>query len=172
MNSKCCLLGLMNSKCCLLGLMNSKCCLLGLMNSKCCLLGLMNSNRCFRVLWEQLWLSLPMLLAPKSTLKANRFDCSAQTRTGMGHLRKPPGVELIPAVDYHLGVRAPYATRLCCRGLFRYKKVCGKPYTPPPHLLSKSGLKLVCNVDIVNKNLMSMRTPKIMPRNLNEILHS
>jgi hypothetical protein len=25
--------------------------------------------------------------------------CSAQTRTGMGHLRKPPGVELIPAVD-------------------------------------------------------------------------
>jgi hypothetical protein len=24
---------------------------------------------------------------------------SAQTRTGMGHLRKPPGVELIPAVD-------------------------------------------------------------------------
>jgi hypothetical protein len=23
----------------------------------------------------------------------------AQTRTGMGHLRKPPGVELIPAVD-------------------------------------------------------------------------
>jgi hypothetical protein len=27
----------------------------------------------------------------------------------MGHLRKPPGVELIPAVD-HLGVRAPYET--------------------------------------------------------------
>jgi hypothetical protein len=25
--------------------------------------------------------------------------CSAQTRTGMGHLRRPPGVELIPAVD-------------------------------------------------------------------------
>jgi hypothetical protein len=25
--------------------------------------------------------------------------CSAQTRTGMGHLRIPPGVELIPAVD-------------------------------------------------------------------------
>jgi hypothetical protein len=25
--------------------------------------------------------------------------CSAQTWTGMGHLRKPPGVELIPAVD-------------------------------------------------------------------------
>jgi hypothetical protein len=25
--------------------------------------------------------------------------CSAQTQTGMGHLRKPPGVELIPAVD-------------------------------------------------------------------------
>ena len=25
--------------------------------------------------------------------------CSAQTRTEMGHLRKPPGVELIPAVD-------------------------------------------------------------------------
>jgi hypothetical protein len=23
-------------------------------------------------------------------------DCSAQTRTGIGHLRKPPGVELIP----------------------------------------------------------------------------
>jgi hypothetical protein len=26
-------------------------------------------------------------------------DCSAQTRTGMGHLRRPPGVELIPAFD-------------------------------------------------------------------------
>ncbi len=25
--------------------------------------------------------------------------CSAQTRTGMGHLRRPPGVELIPAID-------------------------------------------------------------------------
>jgi hypothetical protein len=23
-------------------------------------------------------------------------SCSAQTRTGIGHLRKPPGVELIP----------------------------------------------------------------------------
>ncbi len=29
----------------------------------------------------------------------------------MGHLRKPPGVELIPAVKSHLGVRAPYETR-------------------------------------------------------------
>ncbi len=37
--------------------------------------------------------------------------CSAQTRTGIGHLRRPPGVELIPAVESHLGVRAPYATR-------------------------------------------------------------
>ncbi len=25
--------------------------------------------------------------------------CSAQTRTGMGHLRRPPVVELIPTVD-------------------------------------------------------------------------
>jgi hypothetical protein len=37
--------------------------------------------------------------------------CSAQTRTRIGHLRKPPGVELIPAVESHLGVRAPYETR-------------------------------------------------------------
>ncbi len=27
------------------------------------------------------------------------YYCSAQTRTGMGYLRNPPGVELIPAVD-------------------------------------------------------------------------
>ncbi len=27
-----------------------------------------------------------------------KAKCSAQTQTGMGHLRKPPGVELIPAV--------------------------------------------------------------------------
>jgi hypothetical protein len=33
-------------------------------------------------------------------IKSIAFNCcSAQTRTGMGHLRKPPGVELIPAVD-------------------------------------------------------------------------
>ncbi len=38
-------------------------------------------------------------------------QCSAQTRTGIGHLRKPPGVELIPCRRNHLGVRAPYATR-------------------------------------------------------------
>jgi hypothetical protein len=37
--------------------------------------------------------------------------CSAQTRTGIEHLRRPPGVELIPAVESHLGVRAPYETR-------------------------------------------------------------
>jgi hypothetical protein len=35
----------------------------------------------------------------KESLLSNLAGCSAQTRTGMGHLRKPPGVELIPAVD-------------------------------------------------------------------------
>ncbi len=50
-----------------------------------------------RVQWEQLLLLLTMLLAPNGL--SHSFDCSAQTRTGMGCLRKPLGVELIPAVD-------------------------------------------------------------------------
>jgi hypothetical protein len=35
--------------------------------------------------------------------------------------------------------------------------------------LSKSGLKLVCNANILYGNLITL---KIMPRNLNEIVHS
>jgi hypothetical protein len=41
-------------------------------------------------------------------------------------------------------------------------------FTPPPNP-SKSGLKLVCNVNIVYGNLTA---EKNMPRNLNEIVHS
>ncbi len=44
------------------------------------------------------------------------------------------------------------------------------PTHPLPPPLSKSGLKLVCNVIIVYGNL-SLKTLKIMPRNLNEIVH-
>jgi hypothetical protein len=37
--------------------------------------------------------------------------CSAQTRTGIGLLEKPPAVKQFLAVESHLGVRASYATR-------------------------------------------------------------
>ncbi len=37
--------------------------------------------------------------------------CSAQTRTRIGLLEKPPAVNQFPAVESHLGVRASYATR-------------------------------------------------------------
>ncbi len=37
--------------------------------------------------------------------------CSAQTRIEVGHLRKPQELNWFPAVESHLGVRAPYATR-------------------------------------------------------------
>ncbi len=37
--------------------------------------------------------------------------CSAQTRTRIGLLGKPPAVNRFPAVESHLGVRASYATR-------------------------------------------------------------
>ncbi len=40
--------------------------------------------------------------------------------------------------------------------------------TPPPPLEQENGLKLVCNVNIVQWN-PSLRSLKIMPRNLNEI---
>ncbi len=36
---------------------------------------------------------------PGSQTRILRLSDCSQTRTGMGHLRKPPGVELIPAVD-------------------------------------------------------------------------
>jgi hypothetical protein len=42
-------------------------------------------------------------------------------------------------------------------------------YPPPPP--SKSGLKLVCNVNIVYGNFKSENS-QIMPRNLNEIVRS
>jgi hypothetical protein len=51
------------------------------------------------------WLSLRVIRGTDSSGKQFLdkefifYICSAQTRTGMGHLRKPPGVELIPAVD-------------------------------------------------------------------------
>ncbi len=41
----------------------------------------------------------------------------------------------------------------------------------PTHLLSKNGLKLVCNVNLCTKT-SNLRTLKIMPSNLNEILRS
>jgi hypothetical protein len=37
--------------------------------------------------------------------------CSAQARTGIGLLEKPPAVNRFPAVESHLGVRASYVTR-------------------------------------------------------------
>ncbi len=37
--------------------------------------------------------------------------CSAQTRTGIGLLEKPPAVKQFLAVESHLGVGASYATR-------------------------------------------------------------
>jgi hypothetical protein len=44
-------------------------------------------------------------------------------------------------------------------------------YSPPP--FSKSGLKLVCNVNVEYGNLMSQNSQlKIMPRNLNKNVHS
>ncbi len=42
--------------------------------------------------------------------------------------------------------------------------------TPPP-LLSKNGMKLVCNVNIAYE-ISSLKTLKIMPRNRNKIVHS
>jgi hypothetical protein len=44
-------------------------------------------------------------------------------------------------------------------------------FTPLPRPLSKSGLKLVCNVNIAYKNLKyaNSQVYQIMPRNLNEI---
>ncbi len=36
------------------------------------------------------------LAPPSHSLPIVHNTCSAQTRTGVGHLRKPPGVELIP----------------------------------------------------------------------------
>ncbi len=44
-----------------------------------------------------------------------------------------------------------------------------KFYLPPPFPVSKSGLKLVCNVNILHRNFKS-ETLKIMPRNLNKIV--
>ncbi len=38
---------------------------------------------------------IPAQHTRKGAISLNNF-CSAQTRTGIGHLRKPPGVELIP----------------------------------------------------------------------------
>jgi hypothetical protein len=37
--------------------------------------------------------------------------CSAQTRTGIGHLRNPQQLNWFPAIESHLGVPASYATR-------------------------------------------------------------
>jgi hypothetical protein len=86
------LLGLMSRLVLLLGLVSRLVLLLGLMSRLVLLLAYCGNSSCCRCrcCWL-LWL--------KSTLKAYSFDCSAQTRTGMGRLRKPPGVELIPAVD-------------------------------------------------------------------------
>ncbi len=46
--------------------------------------------------------------------------------------------------------------------------------SPPPLHLSKGGLKLVCNVNILDciQKPQVLRTLKIMPRNLNEIVRS
>jgi hypothetical protein len=41
---------------------------------------------------------------------------------------------------------------------------------PPPHSLSKSDLKLACNVNIVYQNQKSLIKLKIVPRNFSEIL--
>ncbi len=41
----------------------------------------------------------------------NLTYCSAQTRTRIGLLGKPPAVKKFPSVESHLGVRASYATR-------------------------------------------------------------
>jgi hypothetical protein len=38
-------------------------------------------------------------------------DCSAQTRTVIGLLRKPPAVKQFPTVESHLGVRASYTAQ-------------------------------------------------------------
>jgi hypothetical protein len=42
--------------------------------------------------------------------KDSKYPCSAQTRTGIGLLGKPPAVKQFPTVESHLGVRASYAT--------------------------------------------------------------
>jgi hypothetical protein len=43
--------------------------------------------------------------------KQKNYLCSAQTRTGIGLLEKPPAVNRFPAVESHLGVRTSYVTR-------------------------------------------------------------
>ncbi len=43
-------------------------------------------------------------------------------------------------------------------------------FYPPPHSLSKSDLKLACNVNKVYQNLKSLIKLKIVPRNFSEIL--
>jgi hypothetical protein len=53
--------------------------------------------------------------------------------------------------------------------LITFTSTNGSYYLSPK--LSKSGLKLVCNVTL-DMETSSLRTPKIMPRNLNEIVLS
>ncbi len=43
--------------------------------------------------------------------KKFQYSCSAQTRTELGLLGKPPAVKQFLAVESHLGVRTSYATR-------------------------------------------------------------
>ncbi len=43
--------------------------------------------------------TIPGLLSGELGFSKYLPVCSAQTRTGMGHLRRPPGVELIPTID-------------------------------------------------------------------------
>jgi hypothetical protein len=45
-------------------------------------------------------------------------------------------------------------------------------YPPPPTPPNKSGLKIACNANVVYTETSSLRTFKIMPRNLNEIVRS
>jgi hypothetical protein len=72
-------------------------------------------------------LSNDITLIPPLFSLFNTF-CSAQTRTGIGHLRNPQELNWFLAVESHLGVRAPYATP----HKLRYEaNKCGWSWTQP-----------------------------------------
>jgi len=65
--------------------------------------------------WHRRFLLTPAILLTPAFLTDTGisywYRCSAQTRTGIGLLEKPPAEKRFPAVESHLGVRASYATR-------------------------------------------------------------
>ncbi len=52
-----------------------------------------------------------LIASSKIPKKCLGMACSAQTRTGIGLLGKPPAMKQFLAVESHLDIRASYATR-------------------------------------------------------------